>query len=217
MIICQPPPLAPWRGLFFCWIIPASPKQAIKKRDRQSGGHRAVSHFQIRDGGIRGDRSPLIQSVSSEGGHAQLATVLRDNATSTLDYSLIRAEAAQPIRGFRAATRPIDSSGAALRRPRTPSYTHGAGAKQLASASLHRVSVESKKRSLTHPADERSNQRWSGYGEGATIAVIETIGNLGAVYLAFKAADLVLTYFVIRFIWRRRSLIRIRPKQRGVK
>ena len=89
-----------------------------------------------------------------------------------------------------------------------------------------------KKRSLTHPADERSNQRWSGYGEGARyestipyrlcaarchlqrklassvfgdLAVIETIGNLGAVYLAFKAADLVFTYFVIRFIWRRRK------------
>jgi len=76
---------------------------------------------------------------------------------------------------------------------------------QLASASPHRVSVESKKHSLTHPADERPNQRWSGYGEGATIAVIEIIGNLGAVYLAFKAADLVFTYFVIRFIWRRRK------------
>ena len=47
----------------------------------------------------------------------------------------------------------------------------------------------------------------------ATIAMIKTIGNLGAGYLAFKAADLVFTYFGIRFIWRRRSLIRIRPKQ----
>ena len=29
---------------------------------------------------------------------------------------------------------------------------------------------------------------------------------LGAVYLAFKAADLVFTYFVIRFIWRHRQM-----------
>jgi hypothetical protein len=78
-------------------------------------------------------------------------------------------------------------------------------AKQLARASPHRVLVESKKRSLTHPADVGPNQRWSGYGEGATIAVIKAIGNLGAVYLAFKAADLVFTYFVIRFLWRRRK------------
>jgi hypothetical protein len=35
--------------------------------------------------------------------------------------------------------------------------------------------------------------------------MIETIGNLGAVYLAFKAADLLFTYFVIRCIWRRRK------------
>ena len=43
--------------------------------------------------------------------------------------------------------------------------------------------------------------------------MVETIENLGAVYLAFKAADLVFTYFVIRFIWRRRGLIRNRLKQ----
>ena len=43
--------------------------------------------------------------------------------------------------------------------------------------------------------------------------MIETIENLGAVYLAFKATDLVFTYFVIRFIWRRRGLIRNRLKQ----
>jgi hypothetical protein len=35
--------------------------------------------------------------------------------------------------------------------------------------------------------------------------MIKTIGNLGAAYLAFQAADLVFTYFVIRFIWRRRK------------
>ena len=59
---------------------------------------------------------PLIQLPSFEGGEAQLATVLRDNGTSALDYSLFPlVEAAQPIRGLRAATRPIDSSGAALR------------------------------------------------------------------------------------------------------
>ena len=62
-----------------------------------------------------------------------------------------------------------------------------------------------KKRSLTHPADERSNSAVVWLRRGATIAVIETLGNLGAVYLAFKAADLVFTYFVIRFIWRRRK------------
>src|SRR3974390_1837936 len=55
--------------------------RVIKKRDRQSGGHRAVSHFQIRDGGL-GDRSALIQLSSFEGGDAQRATVLRDNGAS---------------------------------------------------------------------------------------------------------------------------------------
>jgi hypothetical protein len=35
--------------------------------------------------------------------------------------------------------------------------------------------------------------------------MIETIENLGAVYLALQAVDLVLTYFVIRFIWHRRK------------
>jgi hypothetical protein len=43
--------------------------------------------------------------------------------------------------------------------------------------------------------------------------MISTIENLGAAYLAFKVADLVFTYFVIRFIWRRGGLIRTRPKQ----
>jgi hypothetical protein len=43
--------------------------------------------------------------------------------------------------------------------------------------------------------------------------MISTIGDLGAAYLAFKVADLVFTYFFIRFIWRRRGLIRTRAKQ----
>ena len=45
------------------------------------------------------------------------------------------------------------------------------------------------------------------------LPMISTIENLGAAYLAFKVADLVFSYFVIRFIWRRRGLIRSRPKQ----
>jgi hypothetical protein len=43
--------------------------------------------------------------------------------------------------------------------------------------------------------------------------MISTIENLGAAYLAFKVADLVFTYFAIRFIWRRRGRIRTRLKQ----
>jgi hypothetical protein len=35
--------------------------------------------------------------------------------------------------------------------------------------------------------------------------MIKTIGNLGAAYLALKAVDLIFTYFVVRFIWRRRK------------
>ena len=46
---------------------------SYKKRDRQSGGHRAVSHFQIRGEGL-GLRLPLIQFPSFEGGDAQLAS-----------------------------------------------------------------------------------------------------------------------------------------------
>jgi hypothetical protein len=54
--------------------------QIATLRDRQSGGHLAVSHFQIRDGGIRG--MALIQLPSFEDGDAQFSTVLRDNGTS---------------------------------------------------------------------------------------------------------------------------------------
>ena len=45
--------------------------------------------------------------------------------------------------------------------------------------------------------------------------MISTIENLGAAYLAFKVADLVFTYFVIRFIWRRGGLIRTRTRSIG--
>src|SRR6516225_648578 len=94
----------------------SSSARVIKKRDRQSGGHRAVSHLQIRDGGIRGMGRPLSNCPHLKAKMLGLATVLRDNSTSALDYSLFPlVEAAQPIRGLRAATRPIDSSGATLR------------------------------------------------------------------------------------------------------
>ena len=46
---------------------------SYKKRDRQRGDKRAVSHFQLRD-------------LAFEDGDARLATVLRDNGTSALDY-----------------------------------------------------------------------------------------------------------------------------------
>jgi hypothetical protein len=130
---------------------------SYKKRDRQSGGHRAVSHFQIRDGGFGGWVAPL-----SSCPYLRAETLSSPLYLGTMALVLWII----PIRGLRAARRPIDSSGAAPRRPRTLSYTHGVGAKQLASAPSHRVSVESKKRSLTHPPDERPNKRGLGMERG---------------------------------------------------
>jgi len=43
------------------------------KNETADGGHRAVSHFQIRDGGIRG-MGALIQFPSFEGADGRLAS-----------------------------------------------------------------------------------------------------------------------------------------------
>jgi hypothetical protein len=68
---------------------------SLKKRERQSGGHRAVSHFQTRDGGLGGWVCPLIRSLPFEDAGAQLASVLRDNGTSALAYSVWRRSSAR--------------------------------------------------------------------------------------------------------------------------
>jgi len=56
------------------------------KNETADGGHRAVSHFQIRDRGIRG-MGALIQLRYLRAQMLGSPIVLRDNGTSALDYS----------------------------------------------------------------------------------------------------------------------------------
>jgi len=104
-----PPRVAPhirhpvrWTRRAFARDVKSSAR-VIKKARPPIGGHRAISHFQIRDGGF-GGWVALIQLPSFEGADARLAIVLSDNAASALAYSLpLRAKQRNPFEAHSAA------------------------------------------------------------------------------------------------------------------